>query len=363
MLLNGTALLAMLSYSEYRAELDSYVSKQEGFFSRELKGKRFCISGAAGLIGSYLVDLLMAANERYGAGIEVWAWDKNAALLQSRFGAYASDLLHADVLNVNTDALPQVAADYVIHAASNTSPLDYGSKPVDTIKTNVFGTDRMIELSLRCKARFLFCSSVEMYGLNQGDTDEFYEDYSGYVNANTVRAGYPTAKRLSEALCNAYRSENPDWEFLIARIGRIYGPTVIPGDAKAPSQFINNAVQGEDIVLKSAGTLMFSYGYVGDCAMALLVMLLRGGAGEAYNIADPESAVSLRDFAETAAHSVGRNVVAGEFSEAELAGYSKVTKATMCMDKLTALGWRTEYHLAEGVARTVRCLKAISSQN
>lgn len=352
----------MLSYPEYREELVSYVTQHETLFKHALKGKRFCISGAAGLIGSYLVDLLMAANELYGSGIEVWAWDKNESLLKSRFGCYTTPLLHAEVLNVNTDVLPDIAADYVIHAASNTSPLDYGSKPVDTIKTNTFGTDRMIELSLHCHARFLFCSSVEMYGLNQGDTDEFHEDYSGYVNANTVRAGYPTAKRLSEALCNAYRSENPDWEFCTARIGRIYGPTVIPGDAKAPSQFINNAVRGEDIVLKSAGTQQFSYGYVGDCAMAMLIILLRGGAGEAYNIADPDSAVSLREFAESAARSVGRSVVAGEFSAAERAGYSKVTKATMCMDKLTALRWRAEYHLAEGVARTVRCLKALSSQ-
>lgn len=352
----------MLSYSEYAEELVSYVVRYEVLFSHRLRGKRFCISGAAGLIGSYLIDLLMAANELYGSGIEVWAWDKNESLLKSRFGCYTTSLMHAELLNVNADALPDIAADYVIHAASNTSPLDYGSKPVDTIKTNVFGTDRMIELSLRCKARFLFCSSVEMYGLNQGDTDEFHEDYSGYVNANTVRAGYPTAKRLSEALCNAYRSENPDWEFCTARIGRIYGPTVIPGDAKAPSQFINNAVRGENIVLKSAGTQRFSYGYVGDCAMAMLFILLRGTAGEAYNIADPGSAVSLRDFAEAAAHSVGRRVVAGEFNEAERAGYSKVTKATMCMDKLLALGWSAAYSLDEGVARTVRCLKAISTQ-
>lgn len=352
----------MLSCAEYQAELAAYAVQYQDMFTRELRGKRFCISGAAGLIGSYIVDLLMEANKRYQADIEVWAWDKNEALLTDRFGSYASELLHAEVLNVNTDALPNIAADYVIHAASNTSPLDYGAKPVDTIRTNTFGTDRMIELSLRCNARFLCCSSVEMYGLNQGDTDEFREDYSGYVNANTVRAGYPTAKRLSEALCNAYRSENPDWEFCTARIGRIYGPTVIPGDAKAPSQFINNAVRGEDIVLKSAGTQQFSYGYVGDCAMAMLIILLRGGAGEAYNVADPDSAVSLRDFAEAAARSAGRTVVAGEFSAAERAGYSKVTKATMCMDKLTALGWHAEYRLEEGVARTVRCLQALTSQ-
>lgn len=352
----------MFFFSEYRTELDSYVTRYESLFKNELKGKTLCISGAAGLIGSYIVDLCMMANERCCSGIRVWAWDKDAELLKARFGSLDSALLHAEQRNVNTDELPDVAADFVIHAASNTSPLDYGAKPVDTIRTNTLGTDRMIELSLRCGARFLCCSSVEMYGLNQGDTDEFHEDYSGYVNANTVRAGYPTAKRLSEALCNAYRSEHPTWEFCTARIGRIYGPTVIPGDAKAPSQFINNAVRGEDIVLKSAGTQQFSYGYVGDCAMAMLFILLRGEAGEAYNIADPASAVSLRAFAEAAAHSAGRKVVAGEFSAAERAGYSKVTKATMCMDKLLGLGWSAAYHLEEGVARTVRCLKAISPQ-
>lgn len=304
----------------------------------------------------------MTADEMYHVGIEVYALDKNAELLQQRFGGITNGHLHCHVLNVNTEALPPAAADYVIHAASNTSPLDYGQKPVDTIKTNVFGTDNMIRFSLSCGARFLFCSSVEMYGQNRGDTDAFREDYSGYVDANSIRAGYPTAKRLSEALCNAYAKENPGWEFVTARIGRIYGPTVIAGDSKAPTQFITNAVRGEDIVMKSAGTQLFSYGYVGDCATALLLLLTRGAAGEAYNIADPVEEVTLRTFAAAAAAAVGKEIVSGCFTEAEKAGYSSVTKATMCMDKLTDLGWTAEYRVSEGVRRTVHYLRTLAEQ-
>lgn len=347
----------MIQHEAYKAEITSVVEENAAFLRETMRSKRFVISGAAGLIASYLVDVLVEANNQLGLGMEVHAIDKNEGLLNQRFPVEQSGL-HRYCLDVNKDELPAVNADYVIHAASNTSPLDYANKPIETIHTNVFGADHMMRFSLKHARRFLLCSSVEMYGRNNGDTNEFHEDYSGYVDANTIRAGYPTAKRLAEALCNAYLKENPSWEFTIARIGRIYGPTVIDGDTKAPSQFIGNAVRGKDIVMKSSGTQQFSYGYVADCTMALLYILAKGENGNAYNIANPESSVTLRDFAEATAKAGGVKLVHGEFSEAEKAGYSKITKATMCMKKLMALGWQPHFSLQDGVARTVRMIKA-----
>lgn len=346
----------MLESRIYKSEIEDYVNLNQDYLCQEWTGKSIMISGAAGLIGSYMIDLLMTANKLLGTNIVIYAIDKNKDLLEKRFPN--DNLLNLLPLNVNIDALPDVDVDVVIHAASNTSPLDYGSKPVDTIKTNVFGTDNMIQFSIDHAKRFLFCSSVEMYGANNGDTDEFKEDYSGYVNANTIRSCYPTAKRLSETLCNAYLKENPAWQFVIARIGRIYGPTVIEGDTKAPTQFIMNAVNNRDIVIKSAGNQEFSYGYVGDCVMGLLYIISRGENGEAYNIAYPQK-VLLKEFAQAVAKAGNCKLTTGTFTEAEKAGYSSITKATMCMDKLESLGWNARYNVAEGVTRTIDILKEI----
>lgn len=349
----------MLFIENYKNELKDYVKQNENLFC-SFNNKNLFITGAAGLIGSYIIDLIIVANESLGTKITVFAADKNAVLLNERFPDEYGNTVKKFVFDVNEDTLPIERADYVIHAASNTSPTDYATKPIATMRTNIIGTDRL--LSHFCDKgikRFMFCSSVEAYGQNNGDVDEFFEDYSGYVNCNTLRAGYPSAKRASEALCNAYAEEYKDFDFVIARIGRIYGPTVILGDAKAPTQFIMNAARNEDIVLKSAGTQEFSYGYVGDCAIAMLKILSYGEHGQAYNIADPNSRVLLRDFAQSCAVAAGKTLVLGEPTAAEKAGYSKITKAVMNTDKLSALGWSARYNVSDGVLRTVNYIKEL----
>ena len=349
----------MLFDKNYTCELKEYVNDNKDIFFG-FSNKSIFITGAAGLIGSYIIDLIITANETLNTNVTVFAADCDSELLNARFPSDYNNTVKKFILDINEDDIPIGFADYVIHAASNTSPTDYATKPIATMRTNVIGTDKL--LSHFCNKgirRLMFCSSVEAYGQNNGDVDEFTEDYSGYVNCNTLRAGYPSAKRASESLCNAYAEEYKDFDFVIARIGRIYGPTVIVGDAKAPTQFIMNAVNGEDIVLKSAGTQEFSYGYVGDCAMAMLYILVKGEKGNAYNIADPKSRVLLRDFANSCAVAGGTSLIAGEPTAAEKAGYSKITKAVMNTDKLTALGWKAKYNVREGVLRTVNYLKEL----
>ena len=350
----------MLFIQDYRDELSRYVSHNEALF-RALDGKAILITGAGGLIGSYMADLTITANRALNTRIRIIAVDRNRALLDRRFPDEFGEItkLAADV---NEDELPPLGADYVIHAASNTSPVDYAQKPVDTVKTNSIGTYRMLEYCIRAEAkRFLFCSSVEAYGRNNGDVDFFTEDYSGYVDCNTVRAGYPSGKRVSEAMCNAFAAEYPHFDFTIARIGRIYGPTVLENDAKAPTMFISNAVNGENIVLKSDGLQEFSFGYVADCAIAMFTILLEGERGQAYNIAD-DRVVRLREFAETAAQIGGSRVIFELPTAVEAAGYSKITKALLCTDKLKTLGWRVDTPLYDGIFNTVKYLKDLKGK-
>lgn len=349
----------MIFLKEYQVELITYVKSNEKLFSY-FNNKKFFITGAAGLIGSYLIDLIITANSLLASNIMVYAADCNKELLDARFPDEFNHTVKKFVLDVNEDALPVEHADYVIHAASNTSPADYATRPISTMRTNIIGTDKL--LAHFCNSgltRFMFCSSVEAYGQNNGDVDEFFEDYSGYVNSNTLRAGYPSAKRASEALCNAYQQEYPDFDFVISRIGRIYGPTVIADDAKAPTQFIMNAVRNEDITLKSSGSQEFSYGYVGDCATAILTILAYGENKGAYNIADPNSRVLLRDFARSCAMASNTTLTYAEPTEVEKAGYSKITKAVMNTDKLVSLGWHAQFNVEQGVLRTVNYLKKL----
>lgn len=340
----------------YDKEIGEYLDVF-GDIIAEFKGSEVLITGAAGLIGNYIADLLMNAG-----GVSVTAVDRDGMRMEERFACYRREERFTPVVcDINDFSAVQgifesKKIDYVIHAASNTSPIDYAQKPVDTVCTNVLGTHNLLEC---CKKygvkRFMFCSSVEAYGAGDESVDEFDETYSGYVDCNTVRAGYPSAKRAAEAMCNAYQSQY-GVDFVTVRIGRIYGATVIRDDTKAPTQFIMNAVKNEDIVLKSPGTQEYSFGYVGDCVSAMLFVLAKGESGNAYNVADPNSRVFLKDFAKAAADSVGKSVIFRLSESLGSSGYSKVTKAVLNTDKLLSLGWRPLHGYEDGVKRTVEYL-------
>lgn len=319
----------------------------------DLEGKTVVISGATGMIGSFLVDVLMRRNALFGLGCRVVALGRSAAKARARLPYFGDDsfgFVEADIASPSFGL--GVDADYVLHLASSTHPRQYASDPVGTVTGNVDGLRNLLELSARSGARLLFASSVEVYGENRGDVERFDEGYCGYIDCNTLRACYTEAKRLGEALCQAYRSQR-GVEAVIARIARVYGPTLLPDDSKALSQFINRAAAGEDVVLKSAGTQRFSYLYVADAASGILTVLLEGADGEAYNLADPASDVALCDLASMVAAAGGVGLVQ-ELPDAEEAkGYSRATVALMDAGKARGLGWVPVTPIGDGVRRTV----------
>ena len=326
----------------------------------KLQASSILITGAAGMIGSFLIDVLMEKN----SGPEplhcrVLAMGRNPERMKKRFGEYWAS---SDFQFVEGDVNKSVHAphaDFVFHAASNTHPVAYATDPIGTVTANIIGTNNMLAYAADCGAkRFVFASSNEIYGENRGDVELFDESYCGYIDCNTLRAGYPEGKRCGEALCQAYiRQKNLDC--VIARFTRSYGPSVKPDDTKAISQFIRKGVLGEDVVLKSAGTQYYSYAYVSDTVSGLLYILLLGKCGEAYNVADGRSDITLRDLAEIIASHAGRRVVFEVPDELERAGYSRATKARLDGSKLKELGWRAHYDIRTGICRTVDILKEV----
>ena len=253
-----------------------------------LQDRSLLISGATGMIGSFLVDLIGFKNLRDGLNCTLYALGRSEQKAQSRFSAFWEQPWFRFVCcDINAGIpLETACVDYVLHAASNTHPVAYATDPIGTVTTNIIGTYNLLEFAASHQTRrFLFASTVEVYGENRGDQAYFTEDYCGYIDCNTLRAGYPESKRAGEALCQAYiRQKNLD--VVIPRLSRVYGPTMLMSDTKALSQFIRNSLAGENIVLKSAGTQFFSYSYVADAVSGILYCLCKGACGEAYNIAD-----------------------------------------------------------------------------
>ncbi|MBR3172496.1 NAD-dependent epimerase/dehydratase family protein [Candidatus Saccharibacteria bacterium] len=325
---------------------------------KKLMGKTVVISGATGMIGKMLVDVLMHENINEKLNCRVVTVGRNKEKAEERFGDYLKreDFKFIEA-NINREQIEIDGVDFILHLASPTHPKQYATEPISTIMTNVVGLDNMLKIAVKNEeSRFLFASSVEIYGENRGDVNEFDEKYLGYIDCNTLRAGYSEGKRLGEALCQAYKTQY-NLDFVTVRLARVFGPTMLATDSKASSQFIMNAVKKEDIVLKSEGQQEYSFLYVADAVKGILYVLLKGKSGEVYNVADKKFNIKLRDFAMTCAEIAEKKVVFELPSEVEKRGFSKATKALMKSGKIKELGFRVNDELKKSVKETVEILR------
>lgn len=321
------------------------------------KDSSILISGATGLLGSFLVDVIAKKNQEDRLNCKIYALGRNSDKAKRRFPFYQADCFQFIPYDINESLEFTETVDYVVHLASNTHPLAYATDPIGTITTNIIGLKNMLDLCVANQAkRFAFASTNEIYGENRGDVELFDESYCGYIDSNTLRAGYPESKRAGEALCQAYKEQN-GLDVVIPRFTRSYGPSILSTDTKAISQFIFRALNQEDIILKSEGKQYYSYTYMADAIAGLLTILTKGQSGEAYNIADLSSDITLKDLAKLIADQVGTRVLFESPDATEAKGYSKATKARLDGSKLRSLGWQPLYDIQQGIQRTLTILK------
>lgn len=323
----------------------------------KLSNSNILITGATGLIGSCLVEVLMS---RPNKDYHVYASGRNEERAKARFADFADDpAFHFFKYDVVKPLEGNIHFDYIIHAASNASPNFFATKPVEVIKSNIDGVSNLMDYGMEHGLkRLLFVSSGEVYG--EGDGRVFTEDYSGYVNPTSPRSCYPSSKRAAETLCVSYGAEY-GIETVIARPSHTYGPNFTESDNRVYAQFIRNVLKGEDIVMKSTGAQFRSWCYVVDCASALLYILLKGENGQAYNIADASSNIGIKELAEMIAGIGGKKVVIDLPSDAEKAGFNVVTKSIFSTEKLEALGWKIEGNMNDKMQSTINMLSKIMS--
>lgn len=269
-----------------------------------LRNKSILVTGATGLIGSCAIDVLSASNKEFGANIKIYALGRNKNKIERRFGK--------SVIPVEQDIITpldeKIEYDYIIHGASNADPKSYALQPVETILTNVLGNKNILDYCVgHPKTKMILTSSFEVYGELKGQ-DIYSENMSGIIDQTVLRNGYSESKRCSELLVRSYVDEYGIGA-IIARLPSVYGPTMLESDSKAHAQFIRNALNGENIVLKSKGEQTRNYCYVLDVVSALFKLLCAGKNGEIYNISNENSVASIAEIARICAEIAGTRVV------------------------------------------------------
>jgi UDP-glucuronate decarboxylase len=332
---------------------------QKSIHWRRFKNKTVLITGAYGMLASFIVRMLMYLNEIDPLyNIKVIGLVRNLDKAYKKYPDYINckkfKLIESDVC-IPLKLTEKV--DFIIHAASPASSQYYGTNPVGTLMPNVIGTYHLLEYAKEQKVEgFLYFSSGEVYGEFSSDKS-LAEIDCGYLNPVALRSCYGESKRMGENMCKAWQHQY-GVPTKIARIAHTYGPTMeLEGDSRVFSEFVSDVVNNHDIVMKSAGNAYRQFCYISDATVAFFKILLEGEPGEAYNVGNDKGVISISDLAELLVEMFPeKRLKVIKIKRRNDGAYLESVASnviTLDISKLKALGWRPMYSIEAGFRRTI----------
>ena len=349
----------------YREDMENIYVRKENW--KEFENSSVFISGAAGMIASYVCMFFIFLNETQRANIEIYAGIRNEAKARKRFGKYVErNYFHTISQDVSSPAKFTFDVDYIIHAASLASPQYYGNMPVETIVPNVIGTYELLKYAKSHHIKgFLFFSSGGVYGsINNGDS--VTEEMTGSFDFLQTGNFYGESKRCGEVLCRAFAMEY-DIPAKMIRIHHTYGPTLdIQSDTRVFSEFTSNIIKNENIVMKSAGTAKRAFCYLTDAVFGILLILLYGKNGESYNMGNSSAFITISELADILVNLFPEKRLKVRYQARDMDSYvpsSSVRRITVNTRKLEKLGWYPTVSVKEGFYRTITGILEAEKQN
>lgn len=342
---------------------DLYEIAVSGADFGKLKNAAVLITGAGGFIGYYLAASLLLRNDLYGDNITVLALVRNEQKARAKFGKLTERPDFKLCVQDVTEEIRAPRADFIIHAASQASNIQFETDPVGTINANLSGTANVLEYAKKSQAEAtLIVSSLKVYGTVYGSQEKLREEDSGYLDFTSYKNCYAMGKRASETLAASFCREY-GMHIKIARPAYIYGAASLEDD-RVWAQFIANVVRRQNILLKSNGAARRSFCYVTDTASALLYILLSGEDATPYNISCEASDVTIRGFARAACEAFPDRQLTLSFADPadekepeELQTPLRQVPELLDNQKLRALGWQPKVDLTEGIRRSVAVLE------
>lgn len=319
----------------------------------DIAGSKFLITGATGLIGSTLAHCLLALDCKIKLTCPVRNIEKARMMYGNEFGRI--NFRETDLLEYLENLSVHDNFDYIVHCASPTAGKYMTEHPVETYELAVESTRSLLRFAKQSAIRgMVYVSSLEYYGQNPDD-HVIVEDFQGHIDMNSPRSSYPMGKRAAEYLCSAY-AEEFNAPVKISRLTQTLGAGIAKDDNRVFAQFAKSIINGQDIVLHTTGESAKPYCYTTDCISGILYILLKGQKGEAYNVANSETYISIRQLAEYLCREFNPNVKVVTELNSTL-GYAPVTRLRLSSDKLMGLGWRPRVQLYDMFYKLIESIK------
>lgn len=313
------------------------------------------VTGASGMIPSYVVYTLLGLNDIHNMNIKVLALVRNEQKARRIFGELLErndiELIVQDVaapLHYDGDI------DYIFHGGSAARPKEHKVAPTSTIRANLIGTFNLLDIAVEKNSKaFVLMSSSEVYGQVPDTIDAITEDNYGYLDCLNPRSCYSEGKRAAETICTSFKAQY-GIDCKLPRFAHIYGPGLALDDGRVQADFAANVFRGENIVMNSDGSSKRAYTYVGDAVSGIFYILLKGDE-MAYNVADSDNIINIRQLAEAfIASRPEKNLeLVMNIDKNAAKMYNPAKFIGLDNSKLKALGWTAKVSVAEGTSRMI----------
>ncbi len=345
----------MFEYKNKIVQEDMRRMAEEHLDWHQFNGKTILVTGATGMLATYISYFLLYLKEEKGINLSVLALCRTKSKAEKIFKDFLGkpyfELLLQDVCKpIQYDG----SIGYIFHLAGNASPHFINTDPVGIVKSNMIGTFNVLELAKeKQSSKVIFASTREVYGKNEKE-DNLTESSFGTIDPMENRSCYPESKRAAETIFRSYFLQY-GINFNALRIAHSYGPGMnLYSDGRVMADLIGNVVNGENIVLKSTGEALRAFCYITDAVIGIFYAALKGDAGEAYNLANETEEISIRNLAELLV-SVRKDIklqvvynIPGTNT-----GYCNYKRVGLFTAKLEKIGWQPKVGLKEGCEKTI----------
>lgn len=317
----------------------------------ELANSTILITGSTGLVGSIFVRSILASKIRVNLILVV----RDQQKAEDIFGKNNNiSYVTTPIEKINPNTFTNI--NYIVHCASPTKSKFFIENPVETEDAIVLGTKNLLEVAKAQNAfkKFLYLSSMEMYGtLDARDVDE---EKQGYINPLNERSSYPMGKRMAELYVYSYMKEY-NIPITIARLAMCFGAGISTDDNRVHISFCKALINNQNITVKSSGKTLINFVYTVDAINALLLLLVNGKNGEAYNIAADNANYTILDMAYYITRLSNGKISVDHTIPDNNQGFAPDNFMTLSNAKIKSLGWKNSYNIEQALMRLIEFLR------